>query len=192
MAFSALLDACVLYPVGVRDLLLSVAEREVYVPRWSEEILDEMHRNVVANNRSTPDKMSRMREQMAEAFPAALVEGYEDLVASMTNDPKDRHVLAAAVRANVGVVVTENRKHFPAQACDPYDIEVQSADDFLSYALDQDPPAVLGAVRTMADRLRAPPYTPTEILSHMKDRLPTFCEEALPMLHLIDPEGLLD
>jgi hypothetical protein len=44
MAFAALLDACVLYPVGVRDLLLSVAERGVYVPYWNADILDEMER----------------------------------------------------------------------------------------------------------------------------------------------------
>lgn len=52
MAFPALLDACVLYPVGVRDLLLSVAEREVYVPYWTNEILDEMERTVVASGRA--------------------------------------------------------------------------------------------------------------------------------------------
>ena len=51
VAFSALLDACVLYPVGVRDLLLCVAERRVFVPYWSAEILDEVERNIVNDGR---------------------------------------------------------------------------------------------------------------------------------------------
>jgi len=31
----------------------------------------------------------------------------------MTNHPKDRHVLAAAVRCNAEVIVTHNVKEFP-------------------------------------------------------------------------------
>ena len=125
MAFSALLDACVLYPVGVRDLLLSVAEREVYVPHWTAEILDEMERNVVAEGRATAERMAAMRHQMNIAFPFAQVEDYQALTAAMTNDPKDRHVLAAAVRARIGLIVTENVSDFPSSSCEPYDIEVQ-------------------------------------------------------------------
>jgi hypothetical protein len=190
VAFSAVLDACVLYPVGVRDLLLSVADRAVYMPRWTEEILDEMDRNIVKDGRSTPKAMAKMREQMNIAFPAARIDGYESLVSSMTNHPKDRHVLAAAVRANVGVIVTENRKDFRPSACDPYDIEIQSADEFLSYALDHDPPAVIGAVHTMAIKRRRPPIQARQLLLVLHDRLPTFCREALPLLDSIDPSGL--
>ena len=75
MPFRALLDACVLYPVGVRDLLLSVAERGVYMPPWTTGILDEMGRNIVKDGRADPDRLGVMREQMAKAFPAALIEG---------------------------------------------------------------------------------------------------------------------
>jgi hypothetical protein len=190
VAFSAVLDACVLYPVGVRDLLLSVADRAVYMPRWTEEILDEMDRNVVKDGRSTPEAMAKMRAQMNIAFPAAGIDGYEALVSSMTNHPKDRHVLAAAVRANVGVIVTENRKDFPPAACDPYDIEIHSADEFLSYALDHDPPTVIGAVHTMAIRRRRPPIQARQLLAALHDRLPTFCHEALSILDSIDPSGI--
>jgi predicted nucleic acid-binding protein len=53
---------------------------------------------------------------MTRSFPDALVPGYESLVDGMTNDPKDRHVLAAAVRANAEVIVTFNRRDFPESA----------------------------------------------------------------------------
>lgn len=188
MAFPALLDACVLYTVGVRDLLLSVAEREVYVPYWTHEILDEMERNVVADGRAGAERMAAMRQQMNLAFPAALVEGYEALIPAMTNHPKDRHVLAAAVRASIGVIVTENVSDFPSLSCEPYDIEIQTADEFLSYALDQDPPAVIGAVRAMAAKRRNPPMPPPELVTALSERLPGFCAEVIPLLVIAQGE----
>lgn len=41
----------------------------------------------------------------------------------MTNHVKDRHVLAAAVRAAAAAVVTFNLDDFPDVAVDPFDIE---------------------------------------------------------------------
>jgi hypothetical protein len=186
VAFPALLDACVLYPVGVRDLLLCVAEREVYVPYWTDEILDEMERNVVADGRASADQMAAMRQQMNIAFPAAFIEGYETLIPVMSNNPKDRHVLAAAVRGAVGLIVTENVSDFPPSACQAYDIEIQTADEFLSYALDQDPPAVIGAVHTMAAKRRRPPTSPLELLTALSPRLEVFSAEALLLLDTIN------
>jgi hypothetical protein len=50
---------------------------------------------------------------MRDAFPDAEVRGYQDLIDSMTCHKKDRHVLAAVVRANVEVIVTFNLQDFP-------------------------------------------------------------------------------
>jgi hypothetical protein len=44
------LDACVLYPVVIRDLLLTLATLDAFEPRWTEAILDEMARNVLVNH----------------------------------------------------------------------------------------------------------------------------------------------
>jgi hypothetical protein len=42
------LDACVLLPMPVCDTLLRLAEEPAfYVPRWSRETLDEVHRNLM-------------------------------------------------------------------------------------------------------------------------------------------------
>lgn len=120
-----------------------------------------------------------MRHQMSLAFPAALVEGYEALILAMTNHPKDRHVLAAAVRGSIGVIVTENVSDFPLSSCEPYDIEIQTADEFLSYALDQDPPAMIGALHTMAAKRRNPPMSPLELVMALSERLPVFCAEVI-------------
>ena len=46
--------------------------------------------------------------EMRRTFPDAEVRGYENIVETMTCDPKDRHVLAAAVRSDAAVLVTFN------------------------------------------------------------------------------------
>jgi predicted nucleic acid-binding protein len=114
MVVSGLLDACVLYPVGLRDTLLNVAEAGFYRVLWTEEILTETRRNIVEDTSGlTPEHLDRTFEAMRRAFPEAMVRDYEHLVESMTNHPKDRHVLAAAVAAEADVVVTREPSPFP-------------------------------------------------------------------------------
>ena len=48
---AVLLDACVLYPIGLRDTLLNVAEAGFFRPLWTDEILAETSRNIVENTR---------------------------------------------------------------------------------------------------------------------------------------------
>lgn len=49
----------------------------------------------------------------------------------MTNDTKDRHVLAAAVRCGAHAIVTHNVKHFRPESVTSYDLDVLTPDDFL-------------------------------------------------------------
>ncbi|MGY4844783.1 hypothetical protein ACW9PK_08500 [Kocuria sp. MNB10] len=86
-----------------------------------------------------------------QAIQAALVENYESLVPAMTNDPKDRHVLAAAVRSRAELIVTSNQKDFPATALKPYDVAVRSPDDFLLDQLDLDLGRPLHSVRSLCE-----------------------------------------
>jgi hypothetical protein len=53
---------------------------------------------------------------MEQAFPSAMVTGYEKMIDSMENDPKDRHVLAAAVKCGAHAIVSDNVKHFPLES----------------------------------------------------------------------------
>ncbi len=80
---------------------------------------------------------------MTAAFPAASVVGYEPLIDSMTCDPGDRHVLAAAVHAKAGAIVTFNDVDFPQSSTHRYGIQVMRPDDFLLDLLDLSSAAVL-------------------------------------------------
>src|SRR4051794_17228823 len=99
MPFAAGLDANVLYPLPLRDTLLRIAETELYDPYWSERILDEVARNLILDGRATEDQAGRLAAAMDGAFAGAAVpeEAIARLEPAMTNEPKDRHVLAATI-----------------------------------------------------------------------------------------------
>lgn len=93
-------DACVLYPAPLRDLLIRLGLTGLFRARWSAEIHEEWMRAVLRERPELQaERLARTRELMEEALPDATVTGYEELIAQMgLPDPKDRHVLAVAIR----------------------------------------------------------------------------------------------
>ena len=127
-------------------------------------LLASLERNL--GRRGLNEKQIRHRlDQMNGAFPDALVVGYEALIDQMVNDPKDRHVLAAAARGGAEVLVTENLRDFPAQAVHPYNIEVVNQDTFLLDAFDLRPAEVLAALRRQVSRYHREPRTLESLLA---------------------------
>ncbi|MFD4432664.1 PIN domain-containing protein [Nocardia sp. NPDC058497] len=131
MPFSVFLDACVLHPAYLSDTLLRMADAQMFRPLWSTDVLTELRGSLVRRD-LPPDSVDRRISHMKSAFPDALVTGYESLVSGMENDPKDRHVLAAAVRSAAEVLVTFNVRDFPERALKPYDLTAITPDDFSS------------------------------------------------------------
>jgi predicted nucleic acid-binding protein len=125
------LDTCVLVPMPLCDTLLRLAEAPpLYIPRWSDDILRELRSTLLRMGYTTAQAARRI-SAMDAAFEDAKVTGYERMVASMTNDPKDRHVLAAAVRCAARAIVTDNVRHFPPRSVKPYHVDVLTPDEFL-------------------------------------------------------------
>jgi hypothetical protein len=183
------LDACVLVPVSLCDMLLWAADRQLYRPLWSEAILDEMERNVARvlqrNGRSAVDAAAAAtyrRAAMATSYPDASIAGYESLIPAMTNHPKDRHVLAAAIRGQAHVIVTANLTDFPDASLAPFSIVAQTPDDFLNDLLEFGPPLMLETIIDMAASKGRPPMTPRQIMARLKTSTPRFAEAVLMML----------
>lgn len=176
MPFAAVLDASVLYPLPLRDTLLRVAETELYDAHWSQRILDEVVRNLVADGRASEEQARRLTDAMAAAFDGAAVPqgAVDQLEPAMTNDEKDRHVLAAAVVGGARAVVTLNLKDFPAEACAPFAIEPLHPDAFLLDLYALDPREVYEAVERQAAVLRRPPMSLDELLDRLAATVPEF------------------
>jgi hypothetical protein len=159
--YTALLDANVLYPAPIRDLLLQLAVDDLFRAKWTADIhrewIDALLRNEPHRDRA---RLERTRDLMNEATRDALVTGYEALIPSLElPDPDDRHVLAAAIVGRCDVIVTQNLQDFPQEALNAYGIEVQHPDDFLVNHLNLFPGRFCSAIRKVRLRLQNPPYT---------------------------------
>jgi len=174
--FTAVFDACVLYPAPLRDLLLRVATTDQFRARWTEKIHQEWTQNLLANRQDiTNAQLQRTVELMNKAVPDCLVENYEDLIDSLElPDPNDRHVLAAAIKCQADVIVTSNVRDFPEDILQKYHIDVQSPDVFLSHLFDLNSTAFCSAVRQQRASLKNPSYTAAELLE-------TFYNQGLPL-----------
>jgi predicted nucleic acid-binding protein len=172
---TAILDACVLYPAPLRDLLLSLAVSGIYQARWTRIIQDEWIRKLSDHR---PDLRQEALERTASLMNAAIkdsiVENFEHLIdALVLPDPNDRHVLAAAIASQATTIVTFNTKDFPASCAVP----ATHPDNFLTSQYAMYPRATLEAIGRLRQRLRNPPKTAQQIIStYALQGLPKFCE----------------
>jgi hypothetical protein len=169
--FRVVLDACVLYPLPLCDTLLRAAAAGLFQLYWTEEILDEAHRNLV--DRIGAPRADKRLAAMRLAFDESMVTDYEALIPSMPNHSEDRHVTAAAVRCGAQVVVTANIRDFASM---PDGIEALSPDDFLGDLFDLAPATIIQILREQADALREPPMSFSELLQRLAKAAPAFAE----------------
>ena len=176
--FTAVYDACVLYPAPLRDLLMHLAMSNLFRAKWSDEIHEEWIRNVLKERPDlSREKLQRTRRNMDKNVDGLLT-GYESLIPGLTlPDEDDRHVLAAAIRAGADVIVTFNLKHFPAAYLNQFGIEPQHPDEFIFHLIDLHPDAVCEAAKRQRASLKNPPKTVAEFLEIMEQqRLPKTAE----------------
>ncbi len=168
----AVLDANVLYPPGLRDLLMWLAVVRAYQPRWTNEIHNEWIRNVLNDRPDVlPEQLERTRQLMDGIDPNCLIRGYEwRIPALVLPDENDRHVLAAAIEAGAAVIVTFNLRDFPRNRLASYRVSAVSPDSFLESLLARNPARFLSAARRHRASLKNPSRTVTEYLSMLTSR----------------------
>ena len=177
--FTATLDTSVLWPSLQRDFLLSLAIEGAYRPTWSSVILDELefHEEAKLVTRETPtDEAARRAATLIAAmrreFADAEVAGWEPLEGTFgLPDPDDEHVVAAAVIAGAGAIVTENTRDFPRDKIPP-SIQVLTAREFTRNTVALNPRHALAAVQEIANRSgrNGPELTVEGILEILRDR----------------------
>ena len=169
--YTALLDACVLFPLAVCDSLMSVASTGLYAPKWSLVIEDEWTRSLEERTGKPPGTFNRRRDAMRDAVPDWEVpkESWASVAPCLKlPDPNDVHVLAAAIAGHADCIVTMNLKDFPDSALAPFGLEAIHPDEFLIAQMDLDHLGVLAAFKEMRLRLNNPAYTPEHFAEAME------------------------
>ena len=176
--FIVIYDSCILYSAPLRDLLMRLALTDLYHAKWTQEIHKEWMRNLLKNRPDlTSERLESIRSKMDLHVRDCLIEGYEDLINGITlPDPNDRHVLAAAIKANAQTIVTYNLSDFPSSILGKYEINAQHPDEFLRHLLDLSPARVIETVQETRRSLKNPPKNSDEYLSILeKQSLPQTC-----------------
>ncbi len=167
---TAIIDACILYSAPLRDLIVRLAQAGLLNARWTDDLHDEWMRNVLKNHpQLARDRLERTRSLMDRAVRDCLVTGYSDLVDSLTlPDEDDRHVLAAAIRAGAGLILTFNLSDFPAETLAPLGVFARHPDPVFAELLDAAVDEFCEAVRLQRQGLRNPPMTVESLLARLE------------------------
>ena len=150
-----LLDANVLVQAPLRDTLLRLAEGpQLFRPLWSDQIFEEVRRTLQHQFGIPPNRIARLEDVLKQHFPESWVTGFDALTPRMTNDEKDRHVLAAAAHAAAPKLITYNLRHFPPAATLPWRVTAVGPSAFLKTLHQADPAAVITVLHQQAADIR--------------------------------------
>ena len=149
----AVLDACVIYPSVLREILVGAAAAGLYQPLWSERILGEWARAVaklgpVADAQATAEAVLMRRD-----FPAAMVRAQPGIAARlMLPDPDDVHVLAVAIGGHADAIITFNAADFPRHLLAEGGIARRDPDGFLWELQSHHPEVMAGILRDVVNK----------------------------------------
>jgi predicted nucleic acid-binding protein len=163
---NAVLDACILYPAPIRDLLLSFAEVGLYKPFWSDKINEEWVRNLLLNRADLSlEKLQSTVDAMNFAFPDANVQENEEITDSLSlPDLNDRHVLATAIQCESSIIVTANLKDFPETELRAFAITAISPDNFIAGLIRKNKLLAFSAFENQVRRLQNPILNKLQVL----------------------------
>lgn len=163
--YTALLDACVLYPLAMTDALMSLATAGFFAAKWTTRIEDEWIRSLEKQRPDLIGKLEVRRGSMRDAILDWEVpkEAWSSLARGIElPDPDDVHVLAAAIAGHADCIVTSNLKDFPSAVLLRYGIEAVDPDTFIINQWDLDPVNAIAAFKRMRARREKPQSSPQE------------------------------
>lgn len=151
------LAANVLVNFALCDTLLRLAEPPAFFePKWSNEIIRETIRTLQGKLGWPHHLAVSFEAELRSNFADAWIDGFQPLISRMTNDEKDRHVLAAAVHGAAPVIVTFNLRHFTREHLDPWGVRAMHPEAFLAGLFHEDPSLVKTKLKQQAsDRGRS-------------------------------------
>lgn len=144
----AVLDACVLYPTVLREILIGAATAGLITPVWSDRLLEEWARTAARHGGAPDEAMARADiGRLGRAFPEASTPAAPGLEAQLwLPDRGDIHVLATAITGAAEVIITQNLKDFPARELSGHGVRALHPDAVLTDLWLAHPETVQGIV----------------------------------------------
>jgi predicted nucleic acid-binding protein len=165
----AVLDACVLYPTVLRELLQGTAEAGLYQPVFSDRILREWVLAAAKLGSGAPAIAEGEAASLRAAFPRALTRERPEIEARLhLPDPNDHHVLATAIASGAEAVVTFNARDFPGHTLAAEGIRRRDPDGFLWELHSHHPETVARIVEAVRAKAEAISGQPVALKSLMK------------------------
>ncbi len=187
------LDANVLYPAPLRDLLMHLTLARAFQAHWTKLIHDEWTRNVLrVHPELTAARLQRTSDLMNHHAKDALVTRFEKRIRGLTlPDPDDRHVLAAAIHVSAIRIVTFNLKDFPKSDLEPHGVRAIHPDAFLLEVLRDYPANTVVAVTRQWQSMKSPAVSLPELLVIFERQgLVKFAQQLRQeMVALIEPQA---
>jgi len=165
--FSIVLDTNVLYAAPVRDIILRLAEKETFSVHWSEQILQELGRNLEKKPGLSQDKIESLITELTRAFPDACIDT-QNIDPIKLSAEEDKHVVATAIQSQSEVIVTQNISDFPSSELTLYNLEAQTPDEFLVHHFTLEETKTVRTVTELLTDLSNPSYTSEEYLSTLE------------------------
>lgn len=157
----AVLDACVLYPTVLREILQGAAEAGLYQPVFSDRILREWVLATAKLGPAAPAIAEGEAATLRAAFPRALERERPEIEARLhLPDPNDRHVLATAIASSADAIVTFNAQDFPGHILAAEGLTRRDPDGFLWELQSRHPDTmarIVEAVRAKAEAISGQP-----------------------------------
>ena len=152
----------------LRDLLLSLAQTDLFRARWTDQINEEWTRALLARNPNKAARVARTLTLVNQSVEDCLISGYESLIPTIElPDPNDRHVLAAAIVGEAHLIITFNLSDFPPERLEPFELEARHPDTFVQRLIESEPEVSCAAIRRMRTRYKNPPMTAAEFLDSL-------------------------
>lgn len=152
----AVLDACVLYPTILREILQGAAAAGLYQPVFSDRILREWVLATAKLGPTAPVIADGEAAVLRAAFPRALTRAHPEIEARLLlPDPDDRHVLATAIASGADAIVTFNAQDFPGHVLSAEGISRRDPDGFLWELQSRFPEDMAEIVETVRSRAEA-------------------------------------
>lgn len=170
--YVAVLDACVLYPVTIANILMELAWQGIYTAKWTKDIDREWVQSLKRDRKDlTEVKVNYRLEQMHKAIPDWEIprSKYQKLIPALKlPDPNDRHVLAAAIAGHADCIVTKNVRDFPIKLAKENGVEILHPDDFILLQLTLEPIRSLTVVKHLRARKKNPTLTAIQFVEALE------------------------